>query len=87
MKAEIIKSGSTVGEILFSEGSMQINCDDHDLQSRIYLHITSPEPTEEEQVKKLEAMQGTENGTVEYFKAALEFINEMEADFELKLVK
>ena len=86
MKAEIIKSGSTVGEILFSEGSMQINCEDSELQSKIYLHITSPEPTEEGQVKKLEAMQGTENGTVEYFKAALEFINEMEADFELKLV-
>jgi|GEM_PF-1947292 len=87
MKAEIIKSGTAIGEIVFSEGSMQINCDDPDLQGRIYLHITSPEPTEEGQVKKLEAMQGTENGTVEYFKAALEFINEMESDFELKLVE
>ncbi|MBN1574193.1 MAG: hypothetical protein JW984_13430 [Deltaproteobacteria bacterium] len=84
MKADIIKSGTKIGEISFSEGSLSISCDDSSLRDRIYLHITSPEATEENQVKKLEAMKGTEHGTLEYFKATLEFIDEMESDFDIK---
>lgn len=84
MKADIIKGGNKIGEISFSEGALAISCDDTSLRDRIYLHITSPEATEENQIKKLDAMQGTEHGTLEYFKATLEFINEMESDFDLK---
>ena len=87
MKADIIKSGSKIGEILFSDGSLSISCDDASLRDRIYLHITSPEATEENQIKKLEAMQGTEHGTTDSFKATLEFIDEMESDFDIKYSK
>jgi hypothetical protein len=84
MKAEIIKAGKKIGEISFSDESLQISCEDSNLQERIYLHLTCPEATEEEQIKKLEAMKDTEPGTLEYFQAALEYISEMEKDFELK---
>jgi hypothetical protein len=84
MKADIIKDGNKIGEILFSDGSLSITCDDSSLRDRIYLHITSPEATEESQMRKLEAMQGTEHGTAECFKATLEFIDEMESDFDIK---
>jgi len=82
MKAEIIKDGVKVGEISFSEGTINISCEDNNLKDRIFLHLTSPEVTEESQTKKLVAMQGTEPGTIQFFRAALEFIDEMEKDFE-----
>lgn len=86
MKAEIIKGGAKIGEISFSEGSLSIQCDDSQLKDRIYLHLTSPEPKEEEEIKKLDAVKGAEAGTLEYFKATLEFIDEMEKDFEFRFV-
>jgi hypothetical protein len=86
MKAEIITGGAKVGEISFSEGSLTIKCDDQALKDRIYLHLTSPEPKEEQEVKKLDAVKGTEPGTPDYFKATLEFIDEMEKDVEFKFV-
>jgi hypothetical protein len=87
MKADIIKEGKKIGEISFFDGSLQISCVDADLRERIYLHLTSPETTEEEQIKKLDAMRGMEPGTMEYFEATLEYISEMEKDFDLKIAK
>ena len=86
MKADIIKAGNRVGEISFTEGNIHIACEDEELRGKIYIHLTCPEASEEKQLKKLEAMQGTEVGTEEYFRAFLEFINEMEKDFEVKVV-
>jgi len=86
MKAEILKNGKKIGEISFAEGSLSIKCDDALLKDRIYLHLTSPEVKEDEEVKKLEAVKDTEPGTLEYFKATLEFIDEMEKEFEFKFV-
>jgi hypothetical protein len=86
MKAEIIKDGAKIGEISFSEGSLSIKCDDAALRDRIYVHLTSPEPKQEEEIKKLDAAKGAEPGTLEYFKATLEFIDEMEKEIEFKFV-
>jgi hypothetical protein len=86
MKAEIIKDGAKIGEISFSEGSLSIKCDDNLLRDRIYLHLTSPEVTEDEEVRKLDAVKGSEPGTLEYFRATLEFIDEMEKEIEFKFV-
>ena len=86
MKAEIIKDGAKIGEISFAEGSLSIKCDDSVLRDRIYLHLTSPEVKQEEEVRKLEAVKGAEPGTLEYFKATLEFIDEMEKEFDFKFV-
>ncbi len=86
MKAEIIKGGAKIGEISFAEGSLSIRCDDAQLKDRIYLHLTSPEVREEEEIKKLDAVKGAVPGTLEYFKATLEFIDEMEKEIEFKFV-
>jgi hypothetical protein len=86
MKAEIIKGGAKIGEISFVEGSLSIKCDDAQLKDRIYVHLTSPEVKEEEEIKKLEAVKGSEPGTLEYFKATLEFIDEMEKEIEFKFI-
>ena len=86
MKAEIIKDGAKIGEISFADGSLSIKCDDTPLRDRIYLHLTSPEVKEEEEFRKLEAVKGAEAGTLEYFKATLEFIDEMEKEIEFKFV-
>jgi hypothetical protein len=82
MKAEIIKDGVKIGEISFTEGALSIKCDDTALRDRIYIHLTSPEVKEEEAIRKLEAVKGAEPGTLEYFKATLEFIDEMEKEIE-----
>jgi len=82
MKADIIKGGAKIGEISFTEGSLSIKCDDTALKDRIYLHLTSREVKQEEEVKKLDAVKGSEPGTLEYFKAVLEFIDEMEKEIE-----
>ncbi len=86
MKAEIIKDGKIIGEISFVEGSLSIKCDDALLKDRIYLHLTSPEVKQDEEIRKLEAVKGTEPGTLDYFKATLEFIDEMEKEVEFKFV-
>jgi hypothetical protein len=86
MKAEIIKGGVKIGEISFVEGSLSIKCDDTELKDRIYIHLTSPEVTEGEEIKKFDAVKGAEPGTLEYFKATLEFIDEMEKEIEFKFV-
>jgi hypothetical protein len=86
MKAEIIKGGAKIGEISFAEGSLSIKCDDASLKDRIYLHLTSPEVTADEEIRKLEAVKDSEPGTLEYFKATLEFIDEMEKDVEFKFL-
>ncbi len=86
MKAEIIRSGKVIGQISFREGSITITCDDPVLRDRIYLHLTSPEVKEDAEAKKLEAVKGTEPGTPEYFKATLEFIDEMEKEIEFKFL-
>ncbi len=86
MKAEIIKDGAKIGEISFAEGSLSIKCDDAPLKDRIYLHLTSPEVTADEEIKKLEAVKDSEPGTLEYFKATLEFIDEMEKEVEFKFL-
>lgn len=82
MKAEIIKDGAKIGEIFFKDGSLTIKCDDTELKDRIYLHLTSPEVSQEEEIRKLDAVKGAEVGTIEYFKAVLEFIDEMEKGVE-----
>jgi hypothetical protein len=82
VKADITKGGAKIGEISFVDGSLSITCDDAQLKERIYLHLTSPEVRDDEEIRKLEAVKDTEPGTLEYFRAALEFINEMEKDFE-----
>lgn len=87
MKAEIIKNGATIGKISFVEGALSITCEDTALRDRIYLHLTSPEAKEDEEVRKLEAVKGAEPGTLEYFKATLEFIDEMEKEFEFRFVE
>jgi hypothetical protein len=84
MKAEIIKNGKKIGEISFVEGSLSIQCDDALLKDRIYLHLTSPEVKEEEEIRKLDAVKGSEPGTLQYFRATLEFIDEMEKEVEFK---
>ncbi len=84
MKAEIIKNGKNIGEISFVDGSLSIKCDDALLKDRIYLHLTSPEVKEEEEIRKLDAVKGSEPGTLQYFKATLEFIDEMEKEVEFK---
>lgn len=86
MKAEIIKGGAKIGEISFVEGSLSIKCDDAQLKDRIYLHLTSPEVRQEEEIRKLDAVKDTEPGTLDYFKAALEFIDEMEKEIEFKFL-
>ncbi|MBN2223243.1 MAG: hypothetical protein JW765_01060 [Deltaproteobacteria bacterium] len=86
MKAEIIKAGAKIGEISFAEGSLSIKCDDAQLKDRIYLHLTSPEAKQDEEIKKLDAVKGSEPGTLEYFKATLEFIDEMEKEIEFKFL-